>query len=38
MKKMNMDIISNTELKTIPASDQIYVLPIPVEEFDYRNN
>ncbi len=38
MKKMNMDIISNTDLKTLPASDQIYVLPIPVEEFDYRNN
>ncbi len=38
MKKRNMDIVSNADLKTIPASDAIYVLPIPVEEFDYRNN
>ncbi len=38
MKKLNMDIISNTDLKTLPASDEKYVLPIPVEEFDYRNN
>lgn len=38
MKKKNMDIVSNSESKTIPASDQIYVLPIPTEEFDYRNN
>jgi len=38
MKKKNMDIISNTDYKTLPASDLIYVLPIPVEEFDYRNN
>ena len=26
MKKKNMDIVSNSESKTIPASDQIYVL------------
>ena len=38
MKKNNMEIVSNTEFRTIPASDQIYVLPIPVEEFEYRNN
>ncbi len=38
MKKRNMDIISNTDYTTLPASDLIYVLPIPVEEFDYRNN
>jgi len=38
MKKRNSDIISNSDLKTIPAADKIYVLPIPVEEFDYRNN
>ncbi|MHC1780650.1 MAG: RagB/SusD family nutrient uptake outer membrane protein [Bacteroidales bacterium] len=38
MKKKNLEIISNTELKTIQPSDAIYVLPIPVEEFDYRNN
>ncbi len=37
MKKRNLDIISNEEAKIIPASDQIYVLPIPVEEFELRN-
>ncbi len=38
MKKKNMDITSNAENKVIPASDDIYVLPIPVEEFEYRND
>ncbi len=37
MKKLNLDILSNTEYKTLPASDKIYVLPIPIEEFDFRN-
>lgn len=36
MKKRHMDIISNEELKIIPASDKIYVLPIPTEEFELR--
>ncbi len=36
MKKLNEDIRSNEELKTLPASDDIYVLPIPKEEFEYR--
>lgn len=37
MKKRNMDIVSNTEFKTLPASDKIYILPIPTEEFENRN-
>ncbi len=36
MKKLNEDIRSNEGMKTIPASDDIYVLPIPKEEFEYR--
>lgn len=36
MKRTNSDIISNSESKTIPASDDVYVLPIPKEEFEYR--
>ena len=37
MKRLNRDIQSNVELRTIPASENIYVLPIPVDEFNYRN-
>lgn len=37
MKKRNMNIISNEESKILPASDKIYVLPIPIEEFELRN-
>lgn len=37
MKKRNMDIISNADGVVLPASDKIYVLPIPVTEYDYRN-
>lgn len=36
MKRVKADIISNAESRTIPASDNIYVLPIPEEEFEYR--
>lgn len=36
MKRLNRDIVSNIESRTIPASDEIYVLPIPDEEFEYR--
>lgn len=36
MKRTNSDIVSNYESKTIPASDAVYVLPIPNEEFEYR--
>ena len=38
MKRLNRDIQSNAELKTIPASETVYVIPIPEEEFEYRNN
>lgn len=37
MKRLNRDIISNVELKTIPASETVYVLPIPEEEYEYRD-
>ena len=36
MKRTKADIISNAESRTIPANDDIYVLPIPEEEFEYR--
>lgn len=36
MKRLNKDIISNAESRTIPANESIYVLPIPQEEFEYR--
>ena len=35
-KKLNLDINSNAELSVKPASDEIYVFPIPEEEFEYR--
>lgn len=37
MKKMNMDIISNYRQTTLNASDKLYVLPIPLAEFENRN-
>lgn len=37
MKRLNKDIESNAELRTIPASQSIYVLPIPEDEYTYRN-
>lgn len=36
MKRLNRDILSNAESRTIPANDEIYVLPIPDEEMEYR--
>lgn len=37
MKRLNKDIVSNAEAKTITANDEIYVIPIPAEEYEYRN-
>lgn len=37
MKRLNKDIVSNLDTKTIPASEDVYVVPIPQDEFDYRN-
>ena len=37
MKRLNKDIISNAESRVIPASDKIYVIPIPEEEYEYRD-
>lgn len=37
MKRQNRDILSNEERTTLPASPKLYNLPIPVEEYDYRN-
>lgn len=36
MKRRNMDIQSNAESRTIPASNAIYVIPIPADENAYR--
>lgn len=36
MKRLNKDIQSNFKSLTLPASDKIYVLPIPEEEYQYR--
>ncbi len=36
MKRLKRDIISNAENRIIPASEDIYVIPIPEEEFEYR--
>ncbi len=38
MKKMNMDIESNSYYATLPASNDYYVFPIPNEEYEYRND
>lgn len=37
MKRLNRNIYSNVEDRTIPASDKVYVIPIPEEEYEYRN-
>lgn len=37
MKRLNKDITSNCENRIIPASEDIYVIPIPQNEYDYRN-
>ncbi len=36
MKRLNKDIISNVETRVIPASIDLYVIPIPEEEYAYR--
>lgn len=38
MKRLNMDITVEALKQTLPASDDIYVLPIPTEEFEYRES
>lgn len=37
MKRLNKDIQSNAELRTIHASDNVYTIPIPQDEYTYRN-
>lgn len=37
MKRLNKDIQSNMDTKVIPASEDVYVVPVPKEEFDYRD-
>ena len=37
MKRLNKDVVSNLSNRTIPASENIYVVPIPQTEYDYRN-
>ncbi len=37
MKRLGRDIVSNLDSRTIPASEDVYVLPIPQDEFNYRN-
>lgn len=36
MKRLNKDIISNVETRVLPASNDLYVIPIPQEEYSYR--
>ncbi len=38
MKRLNMDVYVEVMSATLPGSDQIYTLPIPVDEFDYRES
>ena len=37
MKRLGRDIPSNALGRTLPASDTYYVVPIPDDEFEYRN-
>ncbi len=37
MKRLNKDVVSNVNNRTIPASENVYVVPIPQTEYDYRN-
>lgn len=37
MKRRNMDIASNRENRTVPASESVYTVPIPQDEITYRN-
>ena len=36
MKRLRKDFESNFEPRTILASDDIYVVPVPTDEFEYR--
>lgn len=36
MKRLGSDIISNHESRTIPGNEEIYTVPVPKEEFEYR--
>ncbi len=37
MKRLGRDILSNALGRTLPASDTYYVVPIPDDEYEYRN-
>ena len=37
MKRENRDIVSNIESRTIPGSRTVYTIPIPQDEYEYRN-
>ena len=37
LKRYNQDILETKSGKTYPASNDIYVLPIPEDEIEYRN-
>ena len=37
MKRDYSDIKSNLDSKVIPGNEDIYVIPIPQDEFNYRN-
>lgn len=37
MKRLKKDIRSNLDSRVIPASDDVYVVPVPQTEYDYRN-
>ena len=37
MKRLNKNITSNLDSKVIPASEDIYVIPIPQDELNYRD-
>lgn len=37
MKRSYMDIKSNLDSKVIPGTEELYVIPIPQDEFNYRN-
>lgn len=36
MKRLCSDIVSNYESRTFPGNDEIYTIPVPQEEFEYR--
>ncbi len=37
MKRLGRDIVSNLDSRVVPAGDDVYVLPIPQDEYNYRN-